>query len=79
MHLYNSFAFIHIFKIPWLTGSSIGTLKVDGLILDKVSPMLTSGQLQPIVDKAYSAQDAEVAFHHVAKGDQIGKTVIRFR
>ena len=41
--------------------------------------MITSGQLQPIVDKAYSAQDAEVAFHHVAKGDQIGKTVIRFR
>ena len=65
--------------MPWVTGSNVGSLEIDGSILDKVAPMITSGQLQPIVDKAYSAQDAEVAFAHVAKGDQIGKTVIRFR
>ncbi|XP_071536787.1 reticulon-4-interacting protein 1 homolog, mitochondrial-like isoform X2 [Panulirus ornatus] len=66
-------------KSPWLTGGRWGTLNVSGEVLEKVTPMVDSGQLQAVVDKAYSAQDAEVAFAHVAKGEQIGRTVVRFR
>ncbi|XP_069157802.1 reticulon-4-interacting protein 1 homolog, mitochondrial isoform X2 [Procambarus clarkii] len=66
-------------KSPWLTGGRWGTLEVNGEVLEKVSPLIDAGRLQAVVDKAYSAQDAEVAFAHVAKGEQIGKTVIRFR
>ena len=65
--------------MPWLTGGRLGTLEVKGDVLDKVVPLINSGQLQAVVDKAYSAQDAEVAFAHVAKGEQIGRTVVRFR
>ncbi|XP_069945410.1 reticulon-4-interacting protein 1 homolog, mitochondrial-like isoform X2 [Cherax quadricarinatus] len=65
-------------KSPWLTGGRWGTVVVSGSVLEKVSPLIESGRLQAVVDKAYSAQDAEVAFSHVAKGEQIGKTVVRF-
>lgn len=65
-------------KTPWLTGGRLGTLEVKGDVLEKVVPLINSGQLQAVVDKAYSAQDAEVAFAHVAKGEQIGRTVVRF-
>lgn len=66
-------------KSPWLTGGRWGTFEVNGKVLDNVLPLVNSGRLQAVVDKAYSAQDAEVAFAHVAKGEQIGKTVVRFR
>ncbi|XP_076043233.1 NAD(P)H oxidoreductase RTN4IP1, mitochondrial-like isoform X2 [Oratosquilla oratoria] len=66
-------------KAPWQTGSGWGTIRVAGQVLDTVSPMVESGRLQAVVDKAYSAQDAEVAFNHIGKGEQIGKTVLRFR
>lgn len=52
---------------------------MKGQVLEKVVPLVNAGQLQAVVDKAYSAQDAEVAFAHVAKGEQIGRTVLRFR
>ncbi|KAK3862316.1 hypothetical protein Pcinc_031812 [Petrolisthes cinctipes] len=66
-------------KAPWLTGGGWGKLDVNGHVLEEVGPLVASGQLQAVVDKAYSAQDAEVAFTHVAKGEQVGKTVLRFR
>ncbi|XP_050716287.1 reticulon-4-interacting protein 1 homolog, mitochondrial-like isoform X2 [Eriocheir sinensis] len=66
-------------KAPWLSGGRWGTLEVKGQVLEKVVPLVNAGQLQAVVDKAYSAQDAEVAFAHVAKGEQIGRTVLRFR
>ncbi|XP_042231165.1 reticulon-4-interacting protein 1 homolog, mitochondrial-like isoform X2 [Homarus americanus] len=66
-------------KSPWLTGGRWGTSEVSGNVLEKVSPLVDSGRLQAVVDKVYTAQDAEVAFSHVAKGEQIGKTVVRFR
>lgn len=65
-------------KAPWLSGGRWGTLEVKGQVLEKVVPLVNAGQLQAVVDKAYSAQDAEVAFAHVAKGEQIGRTVLRF-
>ena len=52
---------------------------MKGNVLEKVVPLINSGQLQAVVDKVYSAQDAEVAFAHVAKGEQVGRTVVRFR
>ncbi|XP_063611991.1 reticulon-4-interacting protein 1 homolog, mitochondrial-like isoform X1 [Penaeus indicus] len=65
-------------QAPWLTGGRWGTLEVCGSVLDSVAPLVEAGRLQAVVDKAYSAQDAEVAFGHVAKGEQIGRTVVRF-
>lgn len=66
-------------QAPWLTGGRWGTLEMKGEVLEKVVPFVNAGQLQAVVDKVYSAQDAEVAFAHVAKGEQIGRTVVRFR
>lgn len=65
-------------KSPLITGGRWATFEVNGMVLDAVLPLVDSGRLQAVVDKAYSAQDAEVAFAHVAKGEQIGKTVVRF-
>lgn len=65
-------------KSPWLTGGGWGTLAVSGEVLQQVTPLVESGRLQAVVDKAYSAQDAEVAFAYLSKGEQIGKTVLRF-
>ncbi|XP_037789148.1 2-methylene-furan-3-one reductase-like isoform X3 [Penaeus monodon] len=65
-------------QAPWLTGGRWGTLEVCGSVLESVAPLVEAGRLQAVVDKAYSAQDAEVAFGHVAKGEQIGRTVVRF-
>ncbi|KAK7074880.1 hypothetical protein SK128_020693 [Halocaridina rubra] len=65
-------------KSPWLTGGRWENVEVNGKVLEKILPLVESGRLQAVVDKAYSAQDAEVAFGHIAKGEQIGKTVVRF-
>ncbi|KAG7163860.1 Reticulon-4-interacting protein 1-like 2 [Homarus americanus] len=46
-------------KSPWLTGGRWGTSEVSGNVLEKVSPLVDSGRLQAVVDKVYTAQDAE--------------------
>ncbi|RXG53322.1 Reticulon-4-interacting protein 1-like protein, mitochondrial [Armadillidium vulgare] len=63
---------------PWVTGGKLGTLDISGKVLERVAPLVATGQLQAIVDKTYAAQDAEVAFHHITQGEPVGKTVIRF-
>lgn len=62
-----------------MTGGKLGTLDISGKVLERVAPLVATGQLQAIVDKTYAAQDAEVAFHHITQGEPVGKTVIRFR
>jgi NADPH:quinone reductase-like Zn-dependent oxidoreductase len=48
-------------------------------ILDQLAYLLENGHLQPIVDKIFAPQDAELAFQHVESAEAIGKTIIRFR
>lgn len=52
---------------------------LDPGILENLGAMVETGGLQPVVDKIFTPQDAELAFQHVDQGDSIGKTVIRFR
>uniref|UniRef100_A0A6A7G0W3 Reticulon-4-interacting protein 1 homolog n=1 Tax=Hirondellea gigas TaxID=1518452 RepID=A0A6A7G0W3_9CRUS len=66
-------------KSRWVRGISYGhTPLVSGDILRKISPLVSAGKLQAVVDKAYNCQDAELAFQHIDKVQQVGKTVIRF-
>lgn len=52
---------------------------VSGEVLRAAAPLVSSGQLQAVVDKAYNCQDAELAFQHIDRVQQVGKTVVRFR
>jgi NADPH:quinone reductase-like Zn-dependent oxidoreductase len=48
-------------------------------VLDQLAQLLEDGSLQPVVDKMFAPQDAELAFQHADSPDAIGKTIIRFR
>lgn len=67
-------------KFQWtFRASTYGIAEFRPNILDALGSLIENGSLQPVVDKIFSPQDAEVAFHHVDSVDAIGKTVIRFR
>lgn len=48
-------------------------------ILDQLRQLVQEGAIQPVVDKIYSPQDAELAFQHVDSAESIGRTIIKFR
>jgi len=49
-------------------------------VLDQLTKFIEDGSLQPVVDKIFTPQDAELAFQHAADSSEaIGKTIIRFR
>ncbi|XP_069676478.1 reticulon-4-interacting protein 1 homolog, mitochondrial-like isoform X3 [Periplaneta americana] len=48
-------------------------------VLDQLAQLLEDGSLQPVVDKIFSPQDAELAFQHADSSEAIGKTIVRFR
>nr|CAD7259880.1 unnamed protein product [Timema shepardi] len=58
---------------PW------GDLVPSPATLDQLAALVEDGSLQPVVDKIFSPQDAELAFQHAGSDEAIGKTVIRFR
>ncbi|XP_068082826.1 reticulon-4-interacting protein 1 homolog, mitochondrial-like isoform X2 [Anabrus simplex] len=58
---------------PW------SVVQLSPKLLDELGCLVETGSLQPVVDKIFSPQDAELAFHHIDSGETIGKTVIRFR
>nr|CAD7575165.1 unnamed protein product [Timema californicum] len=57
---------------PW------GDLVPSPATLDQLAALVEDGSLQPVVDKIFSPQDAELAFQHAGSDEAIGKTVIRF-
>nr|CAD7433851.1 unnamed protein product [Timema monikensis] len=57
---------------PW------GDLVLSPTTLDQLAALVEDGSLQPVVDKIFSPQDAELAFQHAGSDEAIGKTVIRF-
>nr|CAD7447324.1 unnamed protein product [Timema bartmani] len=57
---------------PW------GDLVPSPTTLDHLGALVEDGSLQPVVDKIFSPQDAELAFQHAGSDEAIGKTVIRF-
>ncbi|CAB3378412.1 Hypothetical predicted protein [Cloeon dipterum] len=48
-------------------------------ILEQIRKLVESGQLQPVVDRVFSAADAELAFQHASSSTAVGKTVVHFR
>ncbi|XP_049764286.1 uncharacterized protein LOC126092615 isoform X5 [Schistocerca cancellata] len=46
--------------------------------LNELGKLVEDGSLQPVVDKIFSPQDAELAFQHADSCDAVGKTIIRF-
>ncbi|PNF39954.1 hypothetical protein B7P43_G15953 [Cryptotermes secundus] len=53
--------------------------KMGPAVLDQLAQLLEDGSLQPVVDKMFAPQDAELAFQHADSSEAIGKTIIRFR
>lgn len=53
--------------------------KMGPAVLDQLAQLLEDGSLQPVVDKIFAPQDAELAFQHADSSEAIGKTIIRFR
>ncbi|PSN38803.1 hypothetical protein C0J52_07903 [Blattella germanica] len=56
-----------------------GSDNMGPAVLDRLAQLLEDGSLQPVVDKIFAPQDAELAFHHADSAEAIGKTIIRFR
>ncbi|XP_059471759.1 reticulon-4-interacting protein 1 homolog, mitochondrial-like isoform X2 [Neocloeon triangulifer] len=48
-------------------------------VLEQIRKLVESGQLQPVVDRVFSAADAELAFQHASSNTAVGKTVVHFR
>jgi NADPH:quinone reductase-like Zn-dependent oxidoreductase len=48
-------------------------------VLEQIRRLVEAGQLQPVVDRVFSAADAELAFQHAASSNAVGKTVLHFR
>ncbi|KDR22258.1 reticulon-4-interacting protein 1 homolog, mitochondrial-like isoform X2 [Zootermopsis nevadensis] len=55
------------------------TYNMGPAVLDQLARLLEDGSLQPVVDKIFAPQDAELAFQHAESFEAIGKTIIRFR
>ena len=57
-----------------------GSESMGPAVLDQLTKFIEDGSLQPVVDKIFTPQDAELAFQHAADSSEaIGKTIIRFR
>lgn len=56
-----------------------GSESMGPAVLDQLAKLLEDGSLQPVVDKIFTPQDAELAFQHADSSEAIGKTIIRFR
>lgn len=59
--------------------STWSSAHLSAAVLDQLGSLVETGSLQPVVDKIFAPQDAELAFQHVDSGETIGKTIIRFR
>ncbi|XP_047002996.1 reticulon-4-interacting protein 1 homolog, mitochondrial-like isoform X1 [Schistocerca americana] len=61
-------------------GANAWSLMDESLVpLNELGKLVEDGSLQPVVDKIFSPQDAELAFQHADSCDAVGKTIIRFR
>lgn len=56
-----------------------GETHVCYAILEQLTKMVESGELQTVVDKVYHPQDIELALQHITSVQSIGSTVITFR
>lgn len=56
-----------------------GSESMGPAVLDQLTKFIEDGSLQPVVDKIFTPQDAELAFQHADSSEAIGKTIIRFR
>jgi NADPH:quinone reductase-like Zn-dependent oxidoreductase len=57
-----------------ILGSTMGSMDD----FRQVAALLTSGTMNPVIDKVYDAEDAAAAFARLESGEQFGKVVIRW-
>lgn len=56
-----------------------GEIHVCYAVLEQLTRLVESGELQTVVDKVYHPQDIELALRHIMSAESIGSTVITFR
>lgn len=60
-------------------GSVCGSTTISKEVLEEISNLINKGYVQPVIERVFEIDQAEQAGHYAAKGDTIGKVVIRFR
>ena len=60
-------------------GSVCGSTVISTAILDEISNLVNKGHLQPVIERVFEIDQAEQAGQYAAKGDHIGKIIVRFR
>lgn len=66
-------------RLTFLKDSICGSTVISKSILDEISNLVNKGQLQPVIERVFEINQAEQAGQYAAKGDHIGKIIIRFR
>lgn len=67
--------------VSWFVpkGGVCGEAPISRPVLDEISSLVDSGLIQPVVDRVLDISQGEQAALIAAKGDAMGKIVIRFR
>ena len=63
----------------FVQGSVCGSTAISKQVLDEVSNLVNKGHLQPVIERVFDIDQAEQAGKYAAKGDTIGKIILRFR
>lgn len=66
-------------KLFFYRGGVCGEAPISRPVLDEISSLVDSGLIQPVVDRVLDISQGEQAALIAAKGDAMGKIVIRFR
>ncbi|XP_063217439.1 reticulon-4-interacting protein 1 homolog, mitochondrial-like isoform X4 [Bacillus rossius redtenbacheri] len=77
--LYALWVKVRLLAQSFVGSCSWGTIQFGSDVLDHLGALVEDGSIQPVVDKIFTPQDAELAFQHTDSEDAIGKTIIRFR
>lgn len=64
---------------PGVVTRAWGSVAQGRTVLEQVGRLVEQGQLQPVLDRVFSAADAELAFQHATSSNAVGKTVVHFR
>lgn len=56
-----------------------GSMTISRQILDEVTDLVNRGKVQPVIERIFDVEQAEQASQYAARGNTIGKIIIRFR
>lgn len=66
-------------RIQLLFAKGCGSTAISKQVLDEVSNLVNKGHIQPVIERVFEIDQAEQAGQYAAKGDTIGKIILRFR